>query len=103
MCVTETTLLKPQHISWTSATGSPSEFTIDLAFKIPEDSILYRPTVAETLKYAWIQYYAILVIVWFVIKFIMEILFKNQLLETLVMTEAPTHNLTDPKIKFKQF
>lgn len=59
-----------------------------LARPPPPHSISYRPTLAEMLKGAWIQYAAMLLLVLPVVRWVRGVVFVDQLLETGVSVDG---------------
>jgi transmembrane protein 231 len=51
------------------ALGKTRKFNMDLKIRYPEDNIYYRPGFWQIMKWAWVQYLAIYIIIsWFVNK-----------------------------------
>ncbi len=99
----ETTYLGNMHRTWTSAPANAMEFRVDLSFRITEDAILYRPGVAETLKFAWIQYLSIFVILYYLGGWIMEFMFRKHIVASFMSMDMIPPGNNDPRTKYKQF
>jgi len=67
-----------------SSTTEDGQFVVEGRFRFPEERVLYRPGVAQLLKWAWIQYLAIFVIFYFVLQRIKAFVFLNQIIPTIV-------------------
>ncbi|XP_071513488.1 transmembrane protein 231 [Panulirus ornatus] len=68
-------------------TGESDSFIVSLQVHYPEQSILYIPGFWFVIKWAWIQYLSVLVIVLYIISLLKEWVFQNQIVSTWV--EAP--------------
>lgn len=64
--------------------SSPGEvFTVSYVINIPPQSVRYEPGFWEAMKYAWIQYITLLVIVRYVVYSVRTFVFQNMILTTL--------------------
>ncbi len=83
----ETTYFQPRTQVWTPS-GNPldggDDFVLDIDINVPEQQLLYRPGVFETLKFAWIQYISVLIPFYFVLNWIKQFVFRYQMIETRV-------------------
>lgn len=61
--------------------GSAFTSSIELEIEVPIDEIIYRPDILETLKFAWIQYIAFLIPLWYIVDAAMSTLFKYRVFE----------------------
>lgn len=71
---------------------SSDRFEVDLRIRIPEQKIWYWCGFWELMKWAWVQYFCILIVFIFVIGRIREFIFRNQLVTT--VPERPERTLT---------
>ncbi|XP_047484267.1 transmembrane protein 231-like [Penaeus chinensis] len=77
-----TTKYTNTYTSW--QTGQSDSFTINLVVQYPEQTVLYIPGFWYVLKWAWIQYFAVLVILAYVISLIKDWVYQNQVVSTWV-------------------
>lgn len=58
--------LYPMHVVWdfAPAKGGASVFVIDAELTSGAQRVLYRPSFAETMKFAWVQYISVFWIIW---------------------------------------
>lgn len=77
-----TTRFTNLYTSW--QTGQSDSFTINLVVQYPEQTVLYIPGFWYVLKWAWIQYFAVLVILAYVISLIKDWVYQNQVVSTWV-------------------
>eukprot|EP00741_Cyanophora_paradoxa_P005710 tig00000903_g5534.t1 len=82
-----TTVLEPQYWTWVPR-AAPGDFELFLTVRVPPQTVRYQPEVWEVLKFAWIQYAAVLLFVWYLTSVARDFVFRNQLLDTRVVTEA---------------
>ena len=68
------------YVVWES--GDSGNFTIDVELRYPSMTVLYYPGFWQLLKFAWIQYLAILVVFWRVLSYVQAFVFKNQIILT---------------------
>ena len=57
---------------------------------LPALSLRVKPSVTEMLKWGWIQYLAVLVIVYYITQWLKRILFRTGVLHTFVYSDGPT-------------
>ena len=68
--------------------GSPSKTTIQLDMAVPiNQEVSYIPGVLETLKFAWIQYLALLIPSLFVYWLVLGFILRYQMVETSVTSD----------------
>mmetsp|Transcript_408 Transcript_408/g.1394 ORF Transcript_408/g.1394 Transcript_408/m.1394 type:complete len:317 (-) Transcript_408:9-959(-) len=69
---------------------APSDaFEIKLRLQVPAQEVLYVPGVLEILKFAWMQYAALLVPTWVLATCVMTFAFERQIVETSVVSSMP--------------
>lgn len=73
-----TTSFEHQLVVWDA--GRSSNFSLELDLVYPTFSVLYRPGFWQLLKFAWIQYLAIFVILWWIIAHVRSFVFQNQVI-----------------------
>ena len=62
--------------------GTAFTSTIDVQLEVPKkQEVIYRPDILETLKFAWIQYIAFLIPLWYIVDAAMSILLKYRIFE----------------------
>lgn len=77
--------------------GASDTFTINLNLQYSNQLIPYIPGVAETLKFAWIQYVALFLILSFFMNLCQEFVYRFQIVPTRVILD------TTPKEKVHQW
>lgn len=65
-------------------TGESDTFVINLTVNYREEKILYIPGFWYVIKWAWVQYFSVLVILMVVSNVIRDWVFKNQIVSTWV-------------------
>lgn len=86
--------LSNQYKVWTTAASadpySPvaDSFCVNFTLRVPTDQVTYTPDVAEVLKVAWIQYFALACLFYALFFLLKSFVYTNQVLETIVETEA---------------
>ena len=77
--------------------GAESAFTVEVHLRLPEQMIPYIPNASEALKWAWVQYIALfLLLAWF-LAFVRAFVFRYQLVPTYIASD------TRPPQKVHQF
>lgn len=76
-----TTSLEQPLVVWEA--GDTCNFALELELTYPVLTVTYYPGFWQLLKFAWIQYLAILVIFWWVIKRVQSFVFQNQVILTI--------------------
>ena len=62
--------------------GTAFTSTIDVQLEVPKkQEVIYRPDILEPLKFAWIQYIAFLIPLWYIVDAAMSILLKYRIFE----------------------
>lgn len=86
-----TTVLSCPMPVWTvgRATGSP--FNLRAEIRYPVEVISYRPGFWETIKFAWIQYVSVLLVLLWVFERIQKFVFQNQILPTIPIPVGKPH------------
>ena len=77
--------------------GARQNFTVSTTVRIPAADVLYVPDWSEVVKVAWIQYFAIFAVIYYLLDLLMSFVFTNQILETTVITSHPS-GFAGPKL-----
>ncbi|KAI1732891.1 transmembrane protein [Ditylenchus destructor] len=77
----------PSFHQQNNASGDPWQFSANFRIFIREQNLTYRTNAFELLKWAWIQYFAIFIIVKFIFNSLSSFLYENQILGTIVECE----------------
>jgi transmembrane protein 231 len=78
---------------WVSAPASGADsFTLNMTVRVPETAVMYTPTVSETVKFAWVQYLAILLLLWRPTKGLLDFIFRHRLVDSVAVYEGPWKN-----------
>lgn len=91
-----TTVLDHMYHVWTP--GMPGSATDAVRFELkahiryPREQIRYRPGFWETLKFAWVQYVSVLLVVRYFTQMVTNFVFENNVLETTVIRPQPREN-----------
>lgn len=62
--------------------GDSGNFSLELELQYPPMTVDYHPGFWQLVKFAWIQYVAILVVFWWVLSYVQAFVFKNQIILT---------------------
>merc|ERR1711988_454542 len=89
-----TTAFEANYPLWTPSTGDsdtshPGQtFDISVRVRIPaKQAVLYLPAVSEMLKFAWLQYLGMFVIVGIVVEICVNFIFRYQVVDTTVTVD----------------
>ncbi|XP_013778016.1 transmembrane protein 231-like isoform X2 [Limulus polyphemus] len=86
-----TTYLGNEYVDWKTGRGAKKPFIISLNILYPEETIIYKTGFWQLLKWAWIQYAAMLLIFLYIIHQIKDFVFRNQLFSTIVDNPLKKH------------
>ncbi|XP_029951695.1 transmembrane protein 231-like [Salarias fasciatus] len=86
-----TTVLSCPMPVWTVGRAAGSPFELNAEIRYPVEVISYRPGFWETIKFAWIQYVSILLVMLWVFERIQRFVFQNQVLPTVPIPVEKTH------------
>ncbi|KAI0227131.1 transmembrane protein 231 [Lamellibrachia satsuma] len=78
------TSLARTYTTWLMGRAARKPFTIKATINYPEETLLYSPGFWQLIKFAWIQYFAVLVIFTFFVGKMRKFIFQNQLVTTIV-------------------
>ena len=73
--------METPYLVWES--GDSGNFSIEVELQYPQMTVEYYPGFWQLVKFAWIQYLAILVVFWWVLRYIQAFVFKNQIILTI--------------------
>uniref|UniRef100_A0A1B6CZK0 Transmembrane protein 231 n=1 Tax=Clastoptera arizonana TaxID=38151 RepID=A0A1B6CZK0_9HEMI len=76
------THLENTYAVWTSGRSEEDPFTIRASISYPEITVTYKPTFWQIIKFAWIQYFSILVISMYFFNLFKQFVFFNRLVHT---------------------
>lgn len=65
-----------------ASAGSPGAFHAHLRIRVPEQTVIYVPTVSEMLKFAWMQYLSLGFLVWYLATYTIDFVFSFQVVES---------------------
>ena len=82
----ETTYLEQTYPVWTAGQGD--EFTLKASIHIPEAIVRYQPGVLETLRYGFLQFLAVYIIIAAIAGSVTHFIFENQVFETRVHDDS---------------
>ena len=75
---------------WSAAPSDGAEsFTLNMTVRVPPTQVTYTPTVSEVLKFAWIQYVALLLLLWRPTKGLLDFVFKHRIVDSVAVYEGP--------------
>ncbi|VDK70453.1 unnamed protein product [Anisakis simplex] len=69
------------------STEDANTFVFSYQVRIPEQLFTYRTGLFELLKFAWIQYLSIFVVVQFALQNLLKFIFENRILSTIVSSD----------------
>ncbi len=72
--------LENSYVLWRR--GSASTFLLDVHVSYPEQTVSFRPGFWQMLKWAWVQYVAVLIVFVFVFRRIKTFVFEKQIFAT---------------------
>eukprot|EP00033_Pygsuia_biforma_P002720 GCRY01003004.1.p1 GENE.GCRY01003004.1~~GCRY01003004.1.p1 ORF type:complete len:318 (+),score=60.21 GCRY01003004.1:52-1005(+) len=79
----ESVHLAHSRASWTArSAASPSNFVFEFAIRVPRQEVHYQTGAGEALKFAWIQYLALLVLILSAVRLMKWVLYKHKVLTT---------------------
>mmetsp|Transcript_40338 Transcript_40338/g.114195 ORF Transcript_40338/g.114195 Transcript_40338/m.114195 type:complete len:122 (-) Transcript_40338:123-488(-) len=85
-----------EHMQPIWLAGSSHEFTLEMRFEIPSSqAVILRPREVEMLKFAWVQFLAVLAIFWYILSWAEYVVFHFRMLRSRVISD-----LHRPKHKF---
>ena len=91
----------PHNAAKNQELAGPGEFQFNLVLRVPtHQPIVYYPSASELLKFAWIQYLAMLIIVYKLVLSAKDFIFRNQVVETRVVLD---HSSSAPRQKTHRF
>lgn len=61
-------------------TGKESEFAVSLQLRYPEHLLYYKPSFWQMLKWAWIQYFVLYIVVAWIAEKLKQYVYNNRLL-----------------------
>lgn len=73
---------------WLSG-GGGSRFTAKVSIGVPPALVHYQPRVAETLKFAWVQYFSFFIPLWFILRQVKWFAAANQITPCRVVVDRP--------------
>uniref|UniRef100_A0A0M3J5J4 Transmembrane protein 231 n=1 Tax=Anisakis simplex TaxID=6269 RepID=A0A0M3J5J4_ANISI len=83
-----TTVLNRKVERWSAkSTEDANTFVFSYQVRIPEQLFTYRTGLFELLKFAWIQYLSIFVVVRFALRNLLKFIFENRILSTIVSSD----------------
>lgn len=86
-----TTVLSCPIPVWTVGRAADTPFELRAEIRYPLEIISYRPGFWETIKFAWIQYVSILLVLLWVFERIQKFVFQNQILPTIPIPVGKPH------------
>jgi hypothetical protein len=79
-----------EHGSYIQPFGHGNYIELESMIRIPKSqSYSYIPGNLEVIKFSWMQYVSIFIPIWIFISIFTKFLYKNQILETLVLNNLP--------------
>lgn len=82
-----TTFYGPTYNVWSP--GSGNSFVVSMTVRIPPNQVIwYRPQVIEMLKFAWIQWLATFIVLWWLYSFMEAYIFRYRLVNTRVQSDV---------------
>lgn len=72
-----------------TGTGGSAAFTVTITMRVPNSFIVYVPSIAESLKAAWIQYFCIAYVIRWAFGIIRAIAVENALVDTVAEFNRP--------------
>jgi len=76
------------YVLWERGSNAGMPFTANLRINYPVQTITYRPGFWQMIKWAWIQYLAVLVIFIYLFKSIKQFVYKNRILSTRIYSSS---------------
>eukprot|EP00469_Lotharella_globosa_P017495 CAMPEP_0167825756 /NCGR_PEP_ID=MMETSP0112_2-20121227/9576_1 /TAXON_ID=91324 /ORGANISM="Lotharella globosa, Strain CCCM811" /LENGTH=221 /DNA_ID=CAMNT_0007727965 /DNA_START=284 /DNA_END=949 /DNA_ORIENTATION=+ len=67
--------------------GKSDTFTLDIRYRIPKSAVRYVPATSEVLKFSWIQYLAVGVVVYFVVDWALYLTHRFELVDSWKVVE----------------
>ena len=82
--------MEAPYLVWES--GNSGNFSIEVELQYPQMTVDYYPSFWQQVKFAWIQYLAILVVFWWVLRYVQAFVFRNQLILTIRKRTEKLHH-----------
>jgi len=84
---------KEQYPIKTRANSSEenSKFQLKMKIDVPEQNVMYIPTLVEVLKDGWVKYLSVLVLCWYLVETIKRFVFGNHLLPCAIFSPLKGH------------
>jgi len=89
----ETTVLSQPYYVWdqdaplSDDRAHKKKFVAKLKLKIPRNEVIYIPEISEMLKFAWIQYFGVFVVIYYLVDAVQAFVFSAQVFETSVSSD----------------
>ena len=68
-----------------------SKFHLKMKIDVPEQNVMYIPTLVEVLKDGWVKYLSVFVLCWYLVETIKQFVFSNHLLPCAVFSPLKGH------------
>ena len=80
----------PSAVDVSALATQPRSFELLLTARVPRSAVLIKPSVAQELKWGWVQYVALLAVTATVAWVLQRVLFGLRIVETTVLVDVPT-------------
>ena len=84
----EQVLYSLSSVSTVDENTNPGEVDVTIRLRIPKSAIWYTPDTAEVLKFAWVQYVSVAILVWYGLSSLASAVFRKQIFESRVVAEG---------------
>lgn len=84
----EQVLYSLSSVSTVDESTNPGEVDVTIRLRIPKSAIWYTPDTAEVLKFAWVQYVSVAILVWYGLSSLASAVFRKQIFESRVVAEG---------------
>ncbi|VDM44545.1 unnamed protein product [Toxocara canis] len=82
-----TTVLKRNVEVWSLKSPERNAFTLNFKVRIAEQMFIYKSGLFELLKFAWIQYLSVFLVVHFLLKKLLKFIFENYIVSTIIIED----------------
>mmetsp|Transcript_60923 Transcript_60923/g.143937 ORF Transcript_60923/g.143937 Transcript_60923/m.143937 type:complete len:163 (+) Transcript_60923:63-551(+) len=81
----ETAVYSADYQVWESTSLDYDSFKVFANVRIPKQRVVYEPAVMEVVKFSWVQFFSILLVLWWFSDRCLDVMFEQQVLSSRVV------------------